>query len=48
MFCKSTKNYLMVLDLFYNEILTPEDIACFDMEVQHELARIRDVWDKNG
>jgi len=37
-----------VLDLFYNEILTPEDIARFDVEVQNELVRIKNFYDKNG
>jgi len=36
--------FYTILDLFYNEILMPEDIARFDIEVQNKLASIKDSW----
>ena len=37
-----------VLGLFYNEILKPEDIARFDIDVQNELLEIRDFLKTNS
>jgi hypothetical protein len=37
-----------VLALFYNEILMPEDIARFEIEVQNKLVSIKDSWITNG
>jgi len=37
-----------VLDLFYNEIIMPEDIARFDIEIQNELLRIKKYWNINS
>jgi len=37
-----------ILALFYNEIITPEDIVRFDIDVQNELLRIRDFWKTNS
>ena len=33
-----------VLDLFYNDILIPEDIARFDIEVQNKLVSKKNLW----
>jgi len=38
--------YLMtVYGLFYDEVLTSEDIARFDIEVQNELLRMKNIFD---
>jgi len=37
-----------VLALFYNEIITPEDIARFDIDVQNKLVSIKESWNINS
>jgi len=41
-------HYLMaVLGLFYDEVLKPEDIARFDMDVQNELIGMKNIFDND-
>ena len=42
-------HYLMtVFGLFYDEVLKPEDIARFDMDVQNELVRMKSIYDNDA
>jgi len=41
-------HYLVaVFGLFYDEVLKPEDIARFDIEVQNELLRMKSIFDND-
>jgi len=39
--------YMTVLGLFYDEVLTTDDIASFDTEVQNDLLRMKNFYDNN-
>ena len=39
--------FITVLGLFYDEVLKPEDIARFDMDVQNELLRMKSLYDND-
>ena len=43
---RGSQYFNIVLDLFYNEILMPEDIASFDVEIQNKLVSIKESLDK--
>ena len=36
-----------VFDLFNNEIIMPEDIARFDIEIQNRLVSLKESWNTN-
>jgi len=39
--------FMAVFGLFQDEVLTPEDIARFDMEVQNELLGLKNIFDND-
>ena len=41
-----SRYFIAILDLLHSKILTTEDIAQFDMEVQNEIMRVREFWDQ--
>ena len=41
---RGSRYFITVFNLFYNEILTLEDIARFDVEIQNKLVNIKDSW----
>ncbi|MDR0507722.1 MAG: hypothetical protein LBH32_13035 [Dysgonamonadaceae bacterium] len=40
--------FLTVYGLFMDKVLTVEDIACFDVEVQNELIRMKNLYDTDN
>jgi len=43
-----SRYFITVFNLFYNEILMPEDIARFDIEVQNKLTSMKESWNTNS
>ena len=43
---RGSRYFKTVFGLYYDEILMPEDIARFDIEIQSKLVSMKESWDK--